>query len=63
VTRHGELETRIAKARAALGALAALVRDGADRAIVIAKLLKIGAELVELALEEAPKAARKEETR
>lgn len=58
-----EIETHIAKARAALGVVASLLRDGAERAVVVAKILKIGAELVELALDQAPHAARKDDPR
>lgn len=63
MTPASEIETRIAKARAALGAVAHLLREGADMAVVVAKILKIGAELVELALDQAPKVARKDDVR
>ena len=58
-----ELETRIVKARSALGDLSREIHAGVDHAIIVARILKIGAELVELALNQAPKVARKEESR
>ena len=63
MTPASEIETRIAKARAPLGPVAQLLREGADMAVVVAKILKIGAELVELALDQAPKVARKDDVR
>lgn len=54
-----EFETRVVKARAALGELSREFHTGVDHAVLVARTLKIGAELVELALEQAPKAARK----
>lgn len=63
MSSSAELETHIVKARAALGNVANLLRAGTERAVVIAKILKIGAELVELALDQAPHAARKDDPR
>lgn len=58
---RSEFETGVVKARAALGELSREFHTGLDHAVLVARTLKIGAELVELALKQAPRAARKEE--